>query len=130
VEAGPGPGRRRPWRLVNLGLTMDAEPGNAEMTVAFSCLERLMVGRYLERLETWIATRNAYPADWQLAAGQSEFLVYVTPAELKAIRDEFHVILDRHRERLVDRAQRPEGLLPVEVLAFTYPIREPVGASG
>jgi hypothetical protein len=56
------------------------------------------------------------------AAGSSTTLTFLTPEEVRAMRDEISAIVSRHLdERRVDPAQRPAGALPVEIATFAYP---------
>jgi len=121
-EAGAGPGRNRPWRVVSLGLTATDVGGGAESAIALQALEGLLVDRWMGRIQHWMRTRHSYPREWQDAAGITQSLLYVTPDELREVLAELMPLLMRHAERFRDRAQRPAGALPVEVVAFAYPL--------
>ena len=128
-EAGGGKGRARPWRVTSVGLELSGA-GDAETEVAQSALTRVLRERYLSRYATWVETQGSYPAEWRGAAGESEFITYLTPDELQALnRDLQRLLFDRFPERLADRSARPEGSLPVELLVFSYPVQPPVPPS-
>ena len=60
------------------------------------------------------------------AADDSEYLFWVTAAELKALNHEFlDFLMPKYRDRLTDPAQRPAGSAPVEMLVFTFPVQLP-----
>lgn len=81
--------------------------------------------RYFSRLQAFYDTRSSYPKQWQEVTGGGEFLLHVTPDELRALDEEISQILKRFQDRFVDPALRPAGSLPVEVLLFAYPVRPP-----
>ena len=54
-------------------------------------------------------------------------MTYLTAAELDAVGDEILAIIDRYAERVTDRSMRPEGALPVALVATGHPI-EPTPA--
>jgi hypothetical protein len=67
--------------------------------------------------------RPAVAAEWRGAASDSEFVLFVTAAELKALNDEIVAfLLPRAQERLVGPTKRPPGSVPVEMLIFSFPV--------
>jgi DNA-binding transcriptional ArsR family regulator len=124
-EAGGGPGRQRPWRLRHHAMTFTDVQDDPESAVAAGALDRMVRQRALARMRAFYENRGSYPREWQQATGASEFLVHVTPAELRALDQAITQILMRYQDRLEDPALRPEGSAPVEVLVFGYPIRTP-----
>ena len=80
----------------------------------------------LQRYRTWVETEGNYPEEWRRASGDSEFVLYLTADELKALRGELlDLLLPRCHERLTDPSLRPPGSVPVEMLVFTYPLALP-----
>lgn len=126
-EAGAGPGRTRPWRLSRLGMRFTDLHEDPETAVAARTLDRALRERYFTRLQAFYDNRSSYPRRWQEVTGGSEFVLHVTPDELKALDEQITAMLLRHAGRLTDPALRPEGSLPVEVLLFAYPLRPPAG---
>jgi len=124
-EAGGGKGRARPWKMTTIGSSIpDTE--DPEVELAAAALVRLLRQRQLGRLETWYETRSSYPKRWRQAAGQSEYVFWMTPEELEDLNRELEALfLPRFRARLTDPASRPQGALPVELLVFAYPIGPP-----
>jgi hypothetical protein len=119
-EAGPAPGRSRPWRLVTTGMHFTDLHEDPETAIAARELASMMVDRYLARLAAFYATRSALPREWQEVTGGSQATLHVTPAELRQVDQEIMAIIDRYRERVADPARRPAGSQPVEVLLFAY----------
>jgi DNA-binding transcriptional ArsR family regulator len=124
-EAGPAPGRSRPWRLVSQGMHFSDVHDDAETAIAARGLDRMLRSRYFERLEAFYTNRSAYPPAWQETTDWNESLVHLTPDELRAIDEEIMAIFTRYRARNVDASLRPTESLPVEVLFFAFPIRLP-----
>src|SRR6516164_7502851 len=87
-EAGGGKGRARPWRLTSIGISFGNTHDDPAAELAASVLSRLVHERQLDRYRTWLDSRATYPRAWRDAANDSEYLFYVTPAELKALNQE------------------------------------------
>jgi DNA-binding transcriptional ArsR family regulator len=121
-ETGEGKGRNRPWRTVHLGLSFSSTEGSTEHRLAVDALERMLIDRLIGRLEGWLRTRHGYPKEWQDAADATQSILYVTPAELKAISAEVMSILLRYTDRIRDPSLRPPGALLAEMVAFAYPV--------
>jgi DNA-binding transcriptional ArsR family regulator len=125
-EAGGGKGRARPWRMTSLGMSFGAPHDDPEAQIAATALLRLFRERQFDRYRTWLENRSAYPTAWQDAAGDSEFVLYVTAEELAQLNEELlAMLMPRFRDRLEDPAKRPPGSVPVEMLVMSYPIAAP-----
>jgi len=125
-EAGGGRGRARPWRLTTMGISFGNTHDDPATEIAANVLSRVVQERWLGRHQTWIETRSTYPRAWRDAANDSEYVFYVTPAELKEINQEMlDLLLPKYRERLTDPERRPPGSAPVEMLVFTFPVELP-----
>jgi hypothetical protein len=119
-EAGPAPGRSRPWRLVTTGMHFTHLHEDPDTAIAARELESMLVDRYLARLGAFYAARSALPREWQEVTGGSQATLHLTPAELRQVDQEVQAIIDRYTGRSADPAQRPPGSQPVEVLLFAY----------
>ena len=125
-EAGGGKGRARPWRLTSIGLNLAAAPDDPEARIAGMALVRMVRERSLDRYRTWLETSASYPQRWQRAAGDSEYLFYLTVEELEQLEQEMTtLLLPRFRERLTDPSKRPAGAVPVYMLRFSFPLTMP-----
>jgi hypothetical protein len=124
-EAGPAPGRSRPWRLVSPGMHYTDLHEDSDTAIAARELDTTLRARYLARLDAFYATRSSLPREWQEVTGGSQARLYLTPAELRQVDEEIMVILDRYLDRLTDPERRPEGSAPIEILLFAYPFRQP-----
>lgn len=124
-EAGGGKGRARPWKMTSVGMNIRGT-GDPELEIAGAALGALVTDRQIARYQAWTRSRASYPQEWRGAAGTSEWVLFLTPGELKQLNDELaEVVVSRFRERLTDPSKRPPGALPVEYLLFSYPIAVP-----
>ena len=124
-EADSGPGRLRPWKIINVGVRFSDVTDDQETSVAAKSLERMVFERAMSRLSTFLSTKASYPKAWQEASESSEMILWVTPEELAQMTREVIAIFNRFRDRITDPSARSEGALPVEALVFTYPMRLP-----
>lgn len=125
-EAGGGQGRSRPWRMTSIGLSIAGTHDDPESEIAASALMRLLRERQMDRYRTWLETKATYPPQWREAAGDNEYVFYLTAEELKQLNEELSVMLrSRVTERLTDPATRPPGAIPVEMLMISFPIDLP-----
>jgi DNA-binding transcriptional ArsR family regulator len=124
-EAGGGKGRARPWQMASRGISIKGQ-GDPETELAADVLAGMWRERVIERYQTWLNTKVAYPLEWREAAGESEFVFYLTAEELKELRDDVQRLLGpRAEERLSDPSKRPPGSVPVEMVWLSYPLSAP-----
>jgi len=124
-EADTGPGRLRPWKIINVGMRFSDVTEDQETSVAAKSLERMVFDRAMSRLASYLTTKASFPKVWQEASQNVETILWVTPEELEQVTREVLVIFNRYLDRIADPSARTEGSLPVEVLMFTYPVRLP-----
>ena len=129
-EAGGGRGRERPWKASTQSMRIrlrSSDLDTEQAKVAAGALEQVWYDRWFGRIREIFLNRRWAP-EWEDAAGSSQTLTFLTPQELRAIRDEINAIISRHLdERRVDPSRRPDGALPVEIVYFAYP-REDLAA--
>ena len=92
-EAGGGKGRARPWRLTSIGISFGNTHDDPATEIAAGVLSRLVHERQLDRYRTWLESSGTYPREWRDAANDSEYLYYLTPAELKELNQEITDLL-------------------------------------
>lgn len=113
VEEVPGrTGRARPWRLV--------DPAAAPVDE----LAGLARGLEDESYQRWVAERDRAPQRWRHDEAFSQ-VVYLTPAELRAIGAVIRAEVARYRSRERSPAHRPPGAAPVAVVARLFPLLAP-----
>jgi DNA-binding transcriptional ArsR family regulator len=121
-EAEGGTGRRRPWRVVNIGTQFSDVQEDTETALAAGTLGRVIAERLLERARVGLEQRHLMPDEWRAVTGTSDMTLYVTPEEMGAIGDEMLGVLWRYRDRIADPSKRPEGSRPIQVAVFGYPV--------
>jgi DNA-binding Lrp family transcriptional regulator len=124
-QAATGPGRMRSWRLTQVGMRFTDVHEDPETQIAARALARTLRERSFARLQAFFEQRSSYPVRWQEVTGASDFMLHVTPDELRALDEEITAILHRYRDRIGDAGLRPPDSLPIEVLLFAYPVAAP-----
>jgi DNA-binding transcriptional ArsR family regulator len=114
-------GRKRPWRLVHTGMSYSDVSDDAETRLAANALSRVLHDFYLERLKEGLELRREVSTEWQKTTGASEFLLYVTPEELREIDESMTALTRQYTERIGNPKKRPKGSIPIELLFFAYP---------
>jgi DNA-binding transcriptional ArsR family regulator len=134
AEAGGGKGRARPWQLSSVGMAVSNSAKDAETTLAVDALARVFTERGIARHREWLATKRAYPAQWQDADEQSQYLFYLTPAELLRLKEDLAAVLlptfQKYADRMADPARRPPLSAPVELLLLANPVALPSPEEG
>lgn len=120
-EAGGGTGRQRPWKVAHVGMRFRDFDDNQETAMAAVGLQSVLRERYLERYARAAAARGHLPKKWQEVTGDSQFLLYVTPAEMSELDQEVSAVLMRYQDRVADPDRRPKGSRPIETLVLAYP---------
>ncbi len=133
-EAGGGQGRERPWRLAHRGVSYTDIHEDPETQLAAEALTETLVERWIGRIRRYFPARPSYPARWRDVTGFNEYVIYATPGELRQLDEDVQVIMNRHKERLLDPSLRPEGCGPVEITLFAIPLfpyqNAPAGPGG
>ena len=119
-EAGGGTGRQRPWKLAHVGMRFPDVQDDPEAAIAAVGLESVLRERYHERHTRAAAARPHLPKKWREITGDSQFLLYLKPEELRQLDEEVAALLLRYQDRIADPAKRPKGSEPVEMLVLTY----------
>jgi DNA-binding transcriptional ArsR family regulator len=124
VEEAPGAtGRRRPWKLRELGAHFSDVHDDPEVAGAARALGQTMREYYLARAQRAHQERHALPTEWRAVTGFNQMGLYLTPEELKILNEEIVTLLfERFGERRTKRAELPEGAEHVEILTFSYRI--------
>jgi DNA-binding transcriptional ArsR family regulator len=121
VEELEKQGRRRPWKLKQLGMRFTDVHDDEETAAAARQLDRVWRDRSLARAERALSERHAQPKEWREVTGASQYRFYLTPDELReadeAIRE---LLLERFADRRDGSAPHPEDSRRVEILLFGY----------
>jgi predicted ArsR family transcriptional regulator len=120
-EVGSGPGRRRPWRLVETALAFSDVQPDDDSSLAARALSDVVVEEWLRRIRRVQAERHLEPVAWQDVLGGSQGVVFGTLEEVQQVLTDIRAILGRHDDRLRDPARRPAGARAIELLLFAQP---------
>jgi DNA-binding transcriptional ArsR family regulator len=123
-EAGTGRGRERPWRATALYTSWAPAPESPELAEASLVLDRLIVGRYAERLGEWIERRGDEPREWVEASSLGDSLLYLDVEELAALRDGLRALAEPYLERNTAPELRPPEARPVALVQIAFPVDE------
>ena len=122
AERAPGAdGRERPWRATASTTSWDDDSDDPAVRAATDQLNSVLLTVFTQRAQDYLAVRGDEPAEWRAAAGFSDALVHVTAAELRDLAEE----IDRLLARYADRADRPPGARPMQLIHMAVP-RGPV----
>jgi DNA-binding transcriptional ArsR family regulator len=118
--ASAADGRERPWRARLIAFNIEEGPGVPAATqLAGRLLAENMRAAAEEGRARYLAHSSEYPADWQLAAGETFSVAHVTPEELDRMRAEVLEVMAPYIR--LDPDSRPTGALPVRVMLDLYP---------
>src|SRR3954471_9335937 len=82
-EAEGGTGRRRPWKLRQLGMRWTDVQEDPEAARAARALSRITQDRFLDRAQRALEERHALPEEWRAVTGINQVRLYLTPEEMK-----------------------------------------------
>lgn len=123
IEEAPREGRRRPWRMAEIGFSWRDARETAEGRHAALALSDLTMGRSLDRYREAAQRHAAEPPAWQDAAGGSQTMAWVTADELRELNAEIHDVVMRHVGRLEDPGKRPDGARLCELVSWGIPVQ-------
>jgi DNA-binding transcriptional ArsR family regulator len=128
-EAGGGKGRSRPWRIASLSNRFETATEDPEVEAAGGALEATLADSAYAQLREWWTRRSTYPFEWRESAFTMDSLSYLTAQEMAEMGDAIAELFGRYRERVLDRALRPDGARPVKLVAFGHPLRPTPGGN-
>ncbi len=121
-EAGGGKGRSRPWRLSAISNRFQTAGEDPEASAAGEALESIFADQVVSRLREWWTRRAFYPHEWRDAAFISNSIGYLTAEEMANLGDEISELLNRYRDRVLDKQLRPADAEPVKLVSFGHPL--------
>lgn len=126
-EAGGGKGRARPWKLAHIGISISPD-GDPAVQLASDVVTSLLRNRSFARYQAWRTARATYSKEWQDAANDTQTISYLTVGEFSQMTHELADFIMRwthYDNRATDPSRRPPDAIPIETLAFSYPIAPP-----
>ena len=118
-EAASSGGRTRPWRRTSRGLTWTESESDPASAAAARSLTQVFLDRELRLIREAMAAPE--PPGWADSVIATESMTWLTRDEMRELDAALFELLLRHRDRVDDPAQRPEGSRPVRLLAMGAP---------
>lgn len=119
IQAVPGPGREKPWRLTSTTQQLSGDRLDAEGRAAAEAFDEFFLGHEFGRLRAWWAARaQAGPVDraWHEASIMTGATAWLTLAELTELEAELsELVRRRFVARLESPAERPADSRPVRL---------------
>jgi len=103
------PGREKPWQPVKSRLVFSDPAIDAEEQRALEAVGDSFLDYQMDHIRTQLRRVGLELPEWAQAGGMSAGTMYVTAAELQALRDELNAVLVRYQERDDDPGLRPAG---------------------
>jgi DNA-binding transcriptional ArsR family regulator len=116
-ETYDGQGRRRPWKLVKLGMTWGT-PAEGEDSSAFLAAAHALEDSLLDRETRRYRGNQVVDPRWG-DLGMSENVLLLTEDEARAFKADLGELIMRHRGRLTGDEVAPADARRVHVLALT-----------
>ncbi|MGI5125557.1 ArsR/SmtB family transcription factor [Pseudonocardia sp. CA-107938] len=115
IEAVEGPGREKPWRLLQREQSWTTRSLDPEGALAAEALTETFIDHVAEQMKAAFRRSGLEPEEWREANGSSGAAVYLTPDELRALKEELLAIAGRYEPRNTDPSLRPPGSRPVRL---------------
>ncbi len=114
-------GREKPWRASAETTDFDLAPDDPEAAEASGVFAQVLIDRYAQRMRAAVARYRSESAEWREAMLVGDSILYLTEAELHALRRQVEAIADRYRERFGDPTKRPNGARLVDFIHWAVP---------
>lgn len=120
-EGGEGRGKQRPWVAAQRShgwYDADVE-GDPDGRAASDWLRQHYWRSYMDLVGRWEEVRAGWPVEWRDAVGMSDFLLTVSPGQLRELAEELEEVVRRHAARA--EAEPVEGRQRVSVYWHVLP---------
>jgi DNA-binding transcriptional ArsR family regulator len=117
-QAGEGPGRRRPWKMIAESLSWGDD---ATDPAAVAALSDVAVEREVQRLRAALADSRRETDDWQAATQVHQSRLWLTADEAAELGSTLHDLLHQYDERVRDPDARPEAARLMASVAWVVP---------
>ncbi|MFJ8965171.1 ArsR/SmtB family transcription factor [Lentzea sp. NPDC102401] len=108
-----GPGRQKPWRIVNRHQSITTEGLEGEAALAAETAALAFLDQEFERTRERMRQYDHLPADWREHVGITGATAFLTPEELKQAQEELRAVMYRFEQRVENPELRPENSKPV-----------------
>jgi predicted ArsR family transcriptional regulator len=117
-------GRSKPWRATAMFTTWRNDSDDPEVQAAMTALDQVVLERHVAAAARWLARREDEPSQWRRVSGFSDYLLHLTPAELRALGEAIEGLIAEYLPRQEDPQARPSGSRAVTLIQLTFP-RDP-----
>lgn len=99
ADTGEGAGKQRLWRAATSSHSWERTElaRDEDAATALGWLERDYLRLFSNDFGHWLDVAEAWPGEWQDAAGQGDTWVTVNPEQLKSLRRELDEVIERYR---------------------------------
>ena len=99
ADTGEGAGKQRLWRAATSSHSWERTElaQDEDAATALGWLERDYLRLFTNDFGHWLDVAEAWPGEWQDAAGQGDTWVTVNAEQLKELRRELHEVIERYR---------------------------------
>lgn len=100
ADTGEGAGKQRLWRAATSSHSWERTElaRDEDAATALGWLERDYLRLFSTDFGHWLDVSDAWPDEWQDAAGMGDAWVTVNPAQLKALRRELDEVIERYQD--------------------------------
>lgn len=115
-------GRERWWRAAHERTSWSNADflDDPERWAAATALQREQLRRYDERLQTFLDEQSAWGEDWNRAATNSDWLLRLSPGQLRDLLGELEQVIARYEQLEPDDGSETVGLI-----LHAFPLRRP-----
>ena len=122
------PGREKPWRLISHEQDLSSEGLDEPGALAAQAATEVFLDHELARIKDRLRRQDLEPDEWRDASHLIGSTMWVTAAELRAIKDQLLEISRRYSDRRGDPARRPAGAREARVFTAASVAPRPPGA--
>ena len=101
-----GNGRDRWWRASAQMTSWDAEELGEAGRAASDWIVRRQTHTTVAHVDDYLTAQETFSASWRAAADVSDYALEMSPAQLRALRDEVHAVIARHADAAPGRNAR------------------------
>jgi len=100
ADTGEGAGKQRLWRAATSSHSWERTElaQDEDAATALGWLERDYLRLFSNDFGHWLDVAEAWPGEWQDAAGMGDTWVTVNPEQLQNLRRELHEVIERYRD--------------------------------
>ena len=101
-----GTGRDRWWRATAQMTSWDAEEMGEAGRAASDWIVRRQTHTTVAHVDAYLESQETLSASWRTSADVSDYALEMSPAQLRAMRDEVHAVIGRHADNTPGRGAR------------------------